>query len=136
MKEIGLPKSSDGTRRCFVRTFTVVAMLMLSAFVQGETKVWTGGSGNWSEAEGFSPITVTGSLTVTDGASINVDFSGYTGDLGSFRVFNVESVVGDLLDVDVSITMNGEELTKPRILRRTDSGIDLVIMTGTLILFK
>ncbi len=89
-----------------------------------------------SDAEGFSPVTVTDSLTVTDGASIEVDLSDYTCDLGSFRAFNVESIVGDLLDVDVFVTMNGEPLTKPYALRSTSMGVDLVIMTGTIILFK
>jgi len=84
--------------------------------------------------DGFSPIDVTGELAVTDGASVEVDLSGYTGSSGSFRLFNFASSSGDLESLPVTLRDANGVVSKPyRLVKRADS-LDLKITKGTIII--
>jgi len=89
-----------------------------------------------ADANGFSPVTVQNVLTVTDGASVEVDLSGYSGEFSSAKVFNVGTVEGRLADVKVNVTSGGSKMPGRYYLRRTASGIDVARLAGMFILVK
>lgn len=89
-----------------------------------------------ADANGFSPVTVQNVLTVTDGASVEVDLSGYSGEFSSAKVFNVGTVEGRLADVKVKVTSGGSKMPGRYYLLRSASGIDVARLAGTFILFR
>ena len=89
-----------------------------------------------ADAKGFSPVTVQNVLTVTDGATVEVDLSGYSGEFSSAKVFNVGTVEGSLADVKVKVTSGGSKMPGRYYLRRTASGIDVARLAGMFILVK
>lgn len=89
-----------------------------------------------ADADGFSPITVTESLTVTDGMSVQVDLSDYERTGATFRLFDFGSFSGNLDDVYIEVVKDGETVRKPCRLRKGDASIDMVIISGTAIYFR
>ena len=81
--------------------------------------------------DGFSPIGVTGNLAVTDGARIEVDLSGYTGNGNVFRLFNFATFEGDLEDVELVLIEKDGVSRKSCRLKRTASAVDFAIVNGT-----
>lgn len=89
-----------------------------------------------SDASGFSPVNVTGELAVSDGASVEVDLSAYAGNPVKFRLFNFTSFDGDVKDIPVTVVSNGSAIRKPCVLARSNNAIDLLIQSGTTIIFR
>ena len=182
-------------KSAFVRfSFAVAAAFFVAFAAQGATRVWTGGSGDWTDianwldgatpsagdtvyvsnavdnvtinidasgvsiasirfegqgtvtltgnaltltgADGFSPVGVTGTLAVTDGARIEVDLSKYTGNRNVFRLFNFNSFDGDLDNVSLVLLDKDGVSRKVCRLSKTDTAIDFAFVNGTTILFR
>ena len=86
--------------------------------------------------DGFSPITVNGALSVTDGASVEVDLSAYTGSSSVFRLFAAGSLAGNLEDVSIRLLEADGPSRKPCRLRHSNGGIDLAMITGTAVIIR
>ena len=89
-----------------------------------------------ADASGFSPVNVTGALAVSDGASVEVDLSAYSGSTAHMRLFNFASFSGNLDDVSLTVLNGGSLLDKKCYLRRNGSAIELVIVTGTMMIIR
>ncbi len=87
-------------------------------------------------ADGFSPVNVTGALSVTDGATVEVDLSAYTGGASVFRLFNLGSFVGDIADVSLVVRDANGIFRKPCRLRKTAEAVDLAIISGTMVIVR
>ena len=86
--------------------------------------------------DGFSPINVTGELAVTDGASVEVDLSGYTGSSSSFRLFNFASSSGDLESMPVTVVEAGGASGRQYHLVKRAGALDLRPVSGLTIIFR
>lgn len=85
--------------------------------------------------DGFSPVNVTGELAVTDGASVVVDLSGYTGSSNTFRLFNFASSSGDLESMPVTVVESGDSGRRYRLVKR-EGALDLRPVSGMTIIFR
>ena len=100
------------------------------------TVTLTGNALTLTGADGFSPVGVTGTLAVTDGARIEVDLSKYTGNRNVFRLFNFNSFDGDLDNVSLVLLDKDGVSRKVCRLSKTDTAIDFAFVNGTTILFR
>jgi len=89
-----------------------------------------------SGAAGFSPVGVTGKLAVTDGTRIEVDLSGYTGSAKRHRLFTAGSFEGDFDSVELVVRDGDGVVRNPCSLKKTDTTVDLCIISGTAIIFR
>lgn len=86
--------------------------------------------------DGFSPVNVTGELAVTDGASVVVDLSGYTGSSNTFRLFNFASSSGDLESMPVTLLDADGVSSKECALVKKGSALDFTIVRGMMIIVR
>ena len=89
-----------------------------------------------ADAGGVSPISVTGELVVTDGASMEVDLSGYTGSANTFRLFSFDSSSGDLESMPVTLLDANGVSRKPRCLVKRANALELAVISGTIVIFR
>ena len=89
-----------------------------------------------ADASGFSPVNVTGELAVTDGASVEVDLSGFVGSASKFRLFNFASSGGDLESMPVTLLDANGVSRKPCQLVKSANALDLAILSGTTIILR
>lgn len=87
-----------------------------------------------ADANGFAPITVQDSLTIADGAALEVDFSAYEGTGVKFPLFTFGTTTGTIAPEHISVT--GLARRTPCVLQNTGTGLTLVFSRGTQIIFR
>jgi hypothetical protein len=89
-----------------------------------------------SGEDGFSPINVTGNLTVTDGTRIEVDLSDYAGSANKHRLFNAASLNGDFDDVEIVVRDSNGVVSSPYMFKKSETAVDLYFIIGTTIIIR
>lgn len=88
-----------------------------------------------ADANGFSPVVATGTLTVTDATRIEVDLSAYTGKAASFPLITFDAFEGDFSKVDLAFT-DGSGQSAPCTLVKDEHAIRFALTRGTVLLLR
>ena len=88
-----------------------------------------------ADANGVSPVAVTGKLTVADAARFEVDLSAYTGKVASFPLITFDAFEGDFSKVDLSFT-DGSGRSTPCTLVKDEHAIRFALTRGTVLLLR
>lgn len=139
--------AADKTKPC---SFMVSNTVVLGGLGEGTLEVGPGGtftgtdlvlSNNTASAlsfrvtdEGFGTVSLSGKLTVTDGASLVIDARGFTGqNFRRCRLMNFASKTGDFVSGKVTVLTDG---TTPCYLVVSETGLRFGRKTGTMLIVE